>query len=197
MIDVNRASTQLRRRYPNLERLSDFVFRGVDLHEGQPYAIRYFDLRDDVRAAAEGLQEYQDTLLGKSYYHADSRSDLRWNHYLYFVADATQFSDEAFLRAKAAVEANRDYARKMVLPESGLEEVIHGRAFGIDSAQPLPPDPLSIWSTVLEKHSLGFIVDESLQSAGDRQSHRRRKCPRTSAPTSISSLGRVRDRRVQ
>ena len=35
--------------------------------------------------------------------------------------------------------------------------------FGGDPAVDLPPDPLSIWTGLLDQHQLGFIVDESLQ----------------------------------
>ncbi|MXY56442.1 MAG: hypothetical protein F4Y41_08600, partial [Gammaproteobacteria bacterium] len=94
---------KLERRYPALERVADTVFRGVDEYDGHPYAVRYFDLTDDLPTAAQPLHEYQERLLGVSYFNVESKADLRWNHYLYFVI-ATPRTEEAFLRAKATVE---------------------------------------------------------------------------------------------
>lgn len=161
-MDLEQVATKLGRRYPALERLSDVVFRGVDTYDGRPYAVRYFDLSDNVVGAAEHLREYQDRLLGVSYFNTESKADLRWNHYLYFVTSASQ-SGDAFLKAKAAVESDREYARKLVIAEDDLDTIFEEKRFGIESAEGLPPDPLSIWTGILEKHALGFIVDESLQ----------------------------------
>ena len=81
--------TKLERRYPQLERVTDAVFRGIDEYNGRPYAVRYFDLSDDLVSAAGRLHEYQDSLLGISYFNVESKADLRWNHYLYFVTRHT------------------------------------------------------------------------------------------------------------
>ena len=153
---------KLERRYPQLERVADAVFRGIDVYRGRPYAVRYFDLRDDVVSAAERLHEYQDSLLGMSYFNVESKADLRWNHYLYFVT-AKPRVDEAFLRAKATVESDREYARKRVVAERELDGVLDDPHFGSKSPGEFPPDPLSIWANTLERHNLGFIVDETLQ----------------------------------
>src|SRR5579864_4398854 len=100
---------KLERRYPHLERVADGIFRGVDVYNGRPYAIRYFDLKNDLLSASGRLHEYQDSLLGVSYFDSESKADLRWNHYLYFVTSAPA-TGEALLRAKAAVESDREYA---------------------------------------------------------------------------------------
>ena len=161
-MQTERIVAKLERRYPELEQVGDAVFRGVDVYNGRPYAVRYFDLGDDVIAAAGRLQEYQDSLLGKSYFNEESKADLRWNHYLYFVT-AKGRVDKPFLRAKATVESDREYARKIVVLEGELDGVLADRHFGSGSPEGLPTDPLSIWARTLEKHNLEFIVDETLQ----------------------------------
>ena len=153
---------KLERRYPHLERVADSVFRGVDAYEGRPYAVRYFDLSDDLLSAAARLREYQERLLGMSYFNVESKADLRWNHYLYFVT-AKPPIDKAFLRAKATVESDREYARKIVLTEGELDDVLEDRHFGVESPEGLSLDPLSVWVDTLEKHNLGFIIDQALQ----------------------------------
>lgn len=162
MINVERAAATLQKRFPGLERVSDSVLRGVDTYAGQPYAIRYFDLSDDLAAAVGHLREYQDKLLGVSYFNAESRSDLRWNHYLYFVT-STPTRDAAYLNAKALVEADREYARKLVVTEDELPVLFADLPFDVESARGLPPDALSIWTGILDQHQLGFVVDERLQ----------------------------------
>ena len=154
--------TKLERRYPHLERVTDAVFRGIDEYNGRPYAVRYFDLSDDLVSAAGRLHEYQDRLLGMSYFNVESKADLRWNHYLYFVT-ATLRDDKAFLRAKATVESDREYARKLVVTEGELDGVLDEPHFGVESPEEFPLDPLSVWADTLDKHDLGFIVDETLQ----------------------------------
>ena len=153
---------KLERRYPHLERVADAVFRSVDVYNGRPFAVRYFDLNDDLLSAAGRLHEYQDSLLGMSYFDVESKADLRWNHYLYFVT-ATPRVDKAFLRAKATVESDREYARKVVVTEGELDSVLEEGHFGLESPEGFPPDPLSVWADTLDKHDLGFIVDETLQ----------------------------------
>jgi exonuclease SbcC len=153
--------TTLGRWYPELQRVGDTVFRGIDIHDGRPYAIRYFDVGGDPISIAANLRQYQDTLLGASYFNSE-KTDLRWNHYLYFVAGQST-SGDAFQKAKAAIESDREYARKFVITECDLDIVLARIAFGGDRTADLPPDPLSIWTEVLEHHQLGFIVDESLQ----------------------------------
>jgi hypothetical protein len=82
----------LARRYPELQHVRDTVFRGVDKYDGRPYAIRYFDVGGDTISIAANLREYQDALLGASYFNSN-KADLRWNHYLYFLASAAQSGD--------------------------------------------------------------------------------------------------------
>ena len=154
--------TKLERRYPQLERVTDAVYRGVDVYNGRPFAVRYFDLSDNLLSAAGRLHEYQESMLGMSYFNVESKADLRWNHYLYFVT-ATPRVDKAFLRAKATVESDREYARKIVVTEGELDSVLDDRSFGVEAPEGFPPDPLSVWADTLDRHSLGFIVDETLQ----------------------------------
>ena len=153
---------KLKQRYPHLEQVTDAVYRGVDKHNGHPYAIRYFDLQDDLLSTAAELHQYQDRLLGVTYFDVESKADLRWNHYLYFVS-VTPRDDKEFLLAKARVESDREYARKIVVTEDELDSVLDDPHFGVDLSEQSLTDPLSIWADTLNKHDLGFIVDEKLQ----------------------------------
>jgi DNA repair protein SbcC/Rad50 len=161
VIPIEEVVAKLTQRYPQLEQVGETTYRGVDTYDGRPYAIRYFDLADNLEAAAAKLHEYQDELLGTSYFSSDSKADLRWNHYLYLVVSGAQ--REGLLKAKAIVESDREYARKFVVTETELDSLLNARLFGADKAEGLPPDALSIWTGILEQHALGFIVDQSMQ----------------------------------
>ena len=161
-MDIKQVVTKLEGKYSSLEQVADTVYRGVDLYHERPFAVRYFDLSDNLLSAAGDLHGYQDKLLGKSYYDAEAKADLRWNHYLYFVTAALR-EDNAFVRAKAVVEADREYARKLVVTEAELDGILEAPHFGAGSAAGLPVDALSVWADMLEGKDLGFIVDESLQ----------------------------------
>lgn len=130
------------------------------MYGGRPYAIRYFDVGADPVATAPHLREYLDKLVGASYFNSD-KADLRWNHYLYFVTDATR--DEVFLIAQRTIESDREYARKFVVAESELDRLLAQVSFAGELTAGLPPDAVSVWTELLEQHRLGFIVDENLK----------------------------------
>src|SRR5262249_14087132 len=71
-------------------------------------------------------------------------------------------TDPEQAKAKAFIETDREYARKLVLTEAELENVLDWR-ISEKNLSSLPPDPISEWAKALEKHDLGFVVDEALQ----------------------------------
>ena len=161
---INKAALleSLKSRYPALEEVSDVLLRGVDIYEGRPYAIRYFDLSDEIVSVASHLNEYQERILGTSFFNPTNKSDLRWNHYVYFLTSNNASTDKDLTKAKAVIETDREYARKLVLTLTELRAVLDGH-LQEKSAPALPPDPLAEWTRALEKHDLGFVVDEALQ----------------------------------
>jgi exonuclease SbcC len=162
VINRGKLIATLRSHYPALEQVSDVLLRAVDLYEGRPYAIRYFDLKDDILSVVSDFGEYQERILGDSYYNVSSRSDLRWNHYLYLLTSQDVETDPEQAKAKALIETDREYARKLVLTEAELENVLDWRITE-KNLPSLPPDPISEWAKALEQHDLGFVVDEALQ----------------------------------
>ena len=88
MINVEQAQGILRQRYPGLEAVGDGVFRGVDRHADREYAIRYFDLNDELTKTSKTIKSYQEQVLSEAYFSSQAPTDLRWNHYLYFVTSA-------------------------------------------------------------------------------------------------------------
>jgi DNA repair protein SbcC/Rad50 len=161
VIDVDRATATLQRRYGELSQVSTNIFKAVETYHGNVYAVRFFDLRDNLVASAKRLTEYQDELLGIEFFNPEARADLRWNNYLYFVTNSEQWTEPKFLQARAEIEANREYARKQVISENDLDNLVIDHRFGVFDGT-LPPDPLTIWTGILNEHRLAFVIDDSL-----------------------------------
>lgn len=99
--------------------IDEGVVRAERMYEGKCYAVAYFDLADDVVGRAGALQDFQERILGDDFF--GTPGDLRWNKYLYFVAGPKSRSDVGFEDAKAAIESDKEYARKRVVTEDELE----------------------------------------------------------------------------
>ncbi len=161
MIDAQRVEALLKSRYPDLEGVGPGVFRGVDRFGTRGYAIRYFDLNDRLATTAESLKSYQEEVLSPMYFSTDVATDLRWNHYLYFVTSDEEAQRGEFGRLKAKVEADREYARKQVIREDEVVRLLtNARASETPTA--LPIDLATTWSNTLEEHGLSFILDSDI-----------------------------------
>ena len=159
MIDAAAVERKLRTKYDNLEHVADGIFRAVDKYSGREYAIRYFDLTDNLIGKVGDLRKYQEDILSNMYFSGKAFTDLRWNHYLYFVTSTAASQNKKFSRVKVKVEADREYARKIVILE---EEVDSFLAEPIASLQTMPQDLASLWMSRLEEKGLTYVLDESV-----------------------------------
>ncbi|CAM3933933.1 hypothetical protein [Bordetella muralis] len=161
MINAQRVEAMLRGRYPDLEGVGPGVFRAVDRFGRREYAIRYFDLNDRLSTTAPSLKRYQEEILSPMYFSTQVATDLRWSHYLYFVTSNEEASRGEFGRVKAAVEADREYARKQVIREEDVPKLL-AKGSPATPAGPMPADLATTWSQTLEQHGLGFVLDDDI-----------------------------------
>ncbi|WAI81753.1 MULTISPECIES: AAA family ATPase [Achromobacter] len=161
MINAQRVEALLKDRYPDLESVSRGVFRGVDRFGARDYAIRYFDLNDRLATTANSLRSYQEQVLSPMYFSSDVATDLRWNHYLYFITSDDEADRSEFSRLKAKVEADREYARKHVVREGEIASWL-ANAQALEPPRSLPIDLATSWSNTLEQHGLSFILDNDI-----------------------------------
>ena len=161
MIDAQRIEALLKLRYPNLESVAQGVFRGVDRFGARDYAVRYFDLNDRLATTADSLKRYQEEVLSPMYFSSDVATDLRWNHYLYFVTSDEQAQNGEFGRLKAKVEADREYARKQIVREGDVAGLLDN-AQTLEPPTALPIDLATTWSNTLEQHGLAFVLDSDI-----------------------------------
>jgi len=161
MINTQRVEALLKERYPELERVGQGVYRGVDRYGERDYAIRYFDLNDQVTTTAESLKSYQEEVIAPKYFSTDTSTDLRWSHYLYFVTSEAQSLGVDFSQIKAKIEADREYARKQVIREEEIDSFL-----SVKQAQKLPGslpvDLETAWFDTLMQHRLAFVLDMDL-----------------------------------
>jgi DNA repair exonuclease SbcCD ATPase subunit len=160
MMDLAHVEHVLKQRYPDLIKVGDGVFRGIDRHADLDYAIRYFDVSDDLPSIADRLQKYQEDLLSEMYFSGQTSTDLRWNHYLYFVTSTEAANRKEFRHAKAKVESDKEYARKQVVLEKDFEDLLSPQKH--KSSQQLPEDLASFWTKKLDEHGLGYVLDDSV-----------------------------------
>ena len=161
MINAQRVEAILKNRYPNLEYVGNGVFRGVDRFGERDYAVRYFDLNDQLARAAVSLKSYQEEVLSRMYFSSDVATDLRWNHYLYFVTSEEEARGGEFGRLKATIEADREYARKRVIQEDEIAPLL-ADAGTPQAVRTMPVDLATTWSEELSQHKLNFILDSDI-----------------------------------
>ncbi|MFJ7023957.1 AAA family ATPase [Pseudomonas aeruginosa] len=161
MINAQRVEAMLKDRYPDLESVGQGVFRGIDRFGARDYAIRYFDLNDQLATTADSLKSYQEEVLSPMYFSNDVATDLRWNHYLYFVTSDEEAQRGEFGHLKAKVEADREYARKQVVREGEIAGLL-ASARVPEPPKALPIDLATTWSNTLEQHGLAFILDSDI-----------------------------------
>lgn len=163
MINTQQVEEMLRGRYPDLEDVSPGVFRGVDRFDSREFAIRYFDLNDQLAATATSLKRYQEEVLSQRYFSTQVATDLRWSHYLYFItSDEGEVENRGqYERLKAAIESDREYARKQVVREGDLPALLAKGSFTAPVGA-MPVDLATTWAHTLEQHGLGFILDDNI-----------------------------------
>lgn len=161
MINAQHVEEMLRGRYPDLEGVSPGVFRGIDRFGAREYAICYFDLNDRLATTAASLKRYQEEVLSQMYFSTQVATDLRWSHYLYFITSDEEPNQAEYGRFKAAIEADREYARKQVVREEDVPALL-AKGSVVTTTGAMPADLATTWSQTLEQHGLGFILDNDI-----------------------------------
>lgn len=159
MIDQARFTNKLRARFGPISEIRPGILRMSDRFGDREYAVRYFDLTGNLGEVASRLREYQEDLMTETFFGPESPADLRWNHYVYFVAGDEEAKAPAFHDAKVQIEADRTYARKAVLTEKELEALLAPTDKG--PATP-PADIASQWAQRLDALGLSFILDDAI-----------------------------------
>ncbi|OUL99994.1 AAA family ATPase [Variovorax sp. JS1663] len=157
MPEMQAARESLNRLLVGLHDVDDSVVRGEKKLGEQTYAVAYVDFADDVVERSLHLREFQERVLADDFF--DTPGDLRWNKYLYFVAGPNSKSNPQFAAAKAAIEADRDYARKRVISQDDLESLLGGPKLFDAAEHGSTYDVLTDWRQRLSAGGLDLLLD--------------------------------------
>jgi len=159
MISVAELGDRIRTVFPDAAQVSDSAVRFVRVNEEKPYAVCYVDVTPELPNSLEGLTRYQDRTIGQHYF--DGQRSLQWSNYLYFLQSANALKRVATLQAKQLIEADRSYARKFVLDETELDEILAPPAM----ETPKVADQINIMSTWARKLTQPGLYDAIFKDA--------------------------------
>lgn len=140
-----------------VEDIGEAVIRGERIHAGKCFAVAYIDLADDVVHRAHSLREFQERILGEDFF--SSPGDLRWNKYIYIVAGPKSKEQPDFQQAKAIIEADEDFARKLVVSEDELASVLGATQYFIPNTNHQEFDIVGEWGKLLHEANIDGILD--------------------------------------
>jgi len=140
-----------------LKDVDETVVRGEKRFGQHAYAVAYVDFADEVIQRSQHLRDFQERILGDDFF--DSPGDLRWNKYLYLVAGPNSSAHPQFAKAKAKIEADKDYARKRVVSAKELESLLGGAELFEATEGGESPDVLADWRRRLAAGQLELLLD--------------------------------------
>jgi recombinational DNA repair ATPase RecF len=159
MLNVTQLRERIATEFPDAVQVANTVVRFVRSANDRPYAICYVDIAEEFPRTRDDLTKYQDRVIGQHYF--EGRKSLQWSNYLYFVMTSEQLRIPQVRRAKEFIEADRAYARKFVIAEDELEQVLSPSivaATGGDQAASV----LSVWTRQLVAANLdGAILNDA------------------------------------
>ena len=141
--------------FPDAEQINNTIIRFTKRVKGHPYAVYYLDVEPDLPNTQEKLTNYQDRIIGSSYFKGDK--SLQWSNYLYFITSRDQLKLGAVIDAKDLIERDRKYARKFVIPEEEVDLILEPPVISPTEVAP-HEGILSIWSRSLEDAGLDSVI---------------------------------------
>lgn len=150
----------LRERFASVfhesETVAETILRCTRTFNGVPFAVCYFDVSGQLPQNEAELTEYQDRVVGESFFGV--RASLQWNNYLYFVVQPELLGDPAVIHAKNIVERDRSYARKHVITEDELYDQFEAGLNTTNVARGTANDVMATWISALTEAGLDRVV---------------------------------------
>lgn len=159
MINHAQLSEKLIKHYGSVVEVRPNIFRASEKFGDREFAIRYFDLTNKLLDVSLNLNEYQEDLMAETLFGAEISADLRWNHYLYIIANTEATGTAEFFKAKSVLEADKSYARKKVITEQDLNVLLSNVEH---TSSAVPADIATQWLNKLEDSNLSFVLDDSV-----------------------------------
>ena len=157
MPEMQAAREALNQLLVGLQDVDDSVVRGEKKLGEKTYAVAYVDFADEVVERSLHLRDFQERILADDFF--DTPGDLRWNKYLYLVAGPKSKANPQFASAKAAIEADKDYARKRVISQDDLQSLLGGPKLFEAAEHGSTYDVLADWRQRLSAAGLDLLLD--------------------------------------
>ena len=134
-MNVDALIPRLNRSFANCVKVSaDFdIYRCERVYKDVPRSVYFFRASPDLPDPDE-LSRIHQEVVGPSYFSAKDAS--RWNHYVVFVTDDQRRENQEFRKRRRQIEANKDYARKLVVYDSEFDGFIDHSIAEVDMDGP-------------------------------------------------------------
>lgn len=142
-------------KFPDVELVNDSTLRFMKKLDGNPYAVYYFDITQNLPESKEALAKYQDQVIGTKYFNG--RKSLQWSNYLYFITQSGQLESGELRKAKELIERDRSYARKFVIPVEDIDSILSPPVVAPAVATP-HANVLAIWAERLAEAGLDKAI---------------------------------------
>lgn len=160
MTNVMSLVAEISRSFTSVTDVGADVVRCLEVDaNGTPFAQHFFALCGDVTEAWHGLSEFQDDVVGPSFF--EGQGDLRWNNYLYFITPKIGGDDANAQHAKAQIESDRNYARKFVVTADELKRLFEpAKASAQSNVRRNAAGLVERWTASLVSNGLGVVLDQ-------------------------------------
>lgn len=153
---INEIKSIIRRRFPTIDQLRQFVFKAYSIHNEMPFALWVFDCSETIAREGFDIRAYQDDLLREEFYRV--AGSIQWNLYCYFLCDEGTFRGLRSRGVVEAVEGDRIYARKFVRTPAMLRDDFASlAAIATETKSDIPTDAGSLWQNTLADHGLSVV----------------------------------------
>ncbi|MDA1230446.1 MAG: AAA family ATPase [Planctomycetota bacterium] len=153
MLSLDALHTRFSDHFSSFEPIDETVARCVRSTHGNPFAVYYIDISQDLPSTMDELNAYQDRIIASRYF--DGRKSLQWSQYLYFVVAGNVDADIRIL-----VERDRKYARKFVVNEEELVSALTPPKFQVAEGV-IDASVLSTWTERLAEANLDHVIFNS------------------------------------
>ncbi len=150
MITLDTLYSRFSDHFSSFEPIGNTVARCVRSTHGNPFAVYYIDISQDVPDTVEELDLYQDRIVASRYF--EGRKSLQWSQYLYFVIEGQVDAD-----LRTLVERDRKYARKFLVNEEELVSALTPPKFQVAEGV-IDASVLSTWTEHLAEANLEHVI---------------------------------------
>jgi exonuclease SbcC len=160
-INIAELRQRVKSSFSHVEQVGPSVIRFTRETKDLPFAVYYLDVGQELPDTKEALTNYQDRVIGSSYFHGTT--SLQWNNYLYFVINQSLFAQNDVRAAKELIESDRNYARKRVISDADLDSVLTPTVVS-PTIGPPRENVVSVWTKILVEANLdkAILSDDDL-----------------------------------